>query len=183
MWKKIKNTSYYEVNELGQVRSLDKYGEQFNGKKQIKRFYPSTVLKEKDIRGYKNVSIIYDDKKRRMKQVHRLVMEAFSPCNDQDVLQVNHKDGDKSNNNIANLEWCTCKENIEHAHKNGLIKNKRNQNGEKNNLAKLTDEDVTKVISLIKAGHPNTTIAELFNVKGNTISNIRTGHTWKHIPR
>lgn len=54
-------------------------------------------------------------------QLHRIVLSIFSPCNSMEILQVNHIDGDKSNNNLNNLEWCNCKENIEHAFKNGLI--------------------------------------------------------------
>lgn len=53
------------------------------------------------------------------KRVHRLVYEAFCGCTD---LEVNHIDGDKANNSLANLEVCTRKENMEHAKRKGLFR-------------------------------------------------------------
>ena len=183
MWKTIAGASYYQVSDEGQVRSLDKpFMRTLNGVK-----YPSVIkgkiLKQKDIRGYKNVCIIYDDGTKRTKQVHRLVMETFHPIDNMEQFQVNHKDCDKGNNYDWNLEWATNKENISNAIQNGLRKKKRNQNGSKNNLSKLTENDVIEILRLIKQGLRNPEIAVLYNVKENTISGIRTGKQWKHIDR
>ena len=183
MWKKINGAHNYEVNELGEVRSIDRVKTQWNGFSFCKVTYKGTILKPKLIRGYENVSIIYDDGTRKTKQVHRLVMKTLNPVENMKQLQVNHKNGVKNDNALENLEWCTCKENIIHSHATGLIKNKRNQNGEKNNLSKLTDEKVTEIVKLINNGVRNPDIAKLYGVKENTISKIRRGHTWKHIPR
>lgn len=71
-------------------------------------------------------------------KVHRLVAEAFIP-NPGRKPEVNHKDGNKANNRIENLEWCTNKENISHAIDYGLIVGKR---GIDNCNAKLTMEQV-----------------------------------------
>lgn len=122
MWKTIAGASHYQVSDEGQVRSLDRpFIRTLRGRK-----YPSIIkgriLKQKDIRGYKNVCIIYDDGIKRTKQVHRLVMETFHPINNMEQFQVNHKDCDKENNYDWNLEWMTCKENISHAIQNGLRK-------------------------------------------------------------
>ena len=183
MWKTIKGASYYQVSDKGEVRSLDKPFKRTLRGVQYDSIIKGRILKQKDIRGYKNVCIVYDDGKKRTKQVHRLVMETFYPIDNMEKFQVNHKNAVKSCNEDWNLEWCTSKENISHAIKNGLRVKKRNQNGSKNNLAKLTEQDVIEILRLIKQGKRNPEIAALYGVKENTISGIRTGKQWKHIDR
>ena len=68
--------------------------------------------------GYMNVSLTKNGKQTQHK-VHRLVAQAFIP-NPLNKQQVNHIDGNKKHNVVWNLEWCTCKENIDHALKSGL---------------------------------------------------------------
>lgn len=70
------------------------------------------VLKE-DKDGYLEVGL-YKNKKRYFRRVHRLVLEAFSD-NPNKLSQVNHKDGNTKNNNISNLEWCSCQDNLLHS--------------------------------------------------------------------
>lgn len=72
-----------------------------------------------DQHGYQRVGLYIGNYKSKTIKVHRLVAETFieNPSNKKDV---NHIDGNKSNNNISNLEWCTRSENIKHAFKNGL---------------------------------------------------------------
>lgn len=183
MWKTIKNATYYQVSDTGKVRSLDKPCFKTLRNTQYPSVIKGRLLKFKDIRGYKNVTIIYDDGSKKTKQVHRLVLETFNPIDNMEKFQVNHKNGIKSKNELSNLEWVTSKENISHAIKNGLRLSRRNQNGSRNNLSKLTEYDVIEILKLIKQGKRNTEIALLYGVKDNTISGIRTGKQWKHINR
>lgn len=68
--------------------------------------------------GYKQVFICVRNK-HYMRYVHRLVAECYLP-NPNNYAEVNHKDGDKANNNVDNLEWCTRSENLRHAIRTGL---------------------------------------------------------------
>ena len=74
-----------------------------------------------DRAGYKKVSPRINGIKYQLK-VHRLVALKYLP-NPNNFPQVNHKDGNKLNNNVENLEWCTAKHNIRHAHKTKLATN------------------------------------------------------------
>lgn len=85
-----------------------------------------------DTKGYLCVDL-YRNGKRSTKKVHRLVAEAFIP-NPEGKPQINHKDGNKRNNRVENLEWVTAKENCQHAWSTGIalpsygMKGKQNPN-------------------------------------------------------
>lgn len=187
-WRTIQEAPFYVVSSEGHVKSCYRKIPMWNGlnwcEKTINETYP---LKEKDIRGYKNVSIIqYDSNmhpiKRYMKQVHRLVLFAFSPIENSQELQVNHINGIKNDNRLENLEWVTCKENVAHSTNIGKG-HQMNQNGESNSMSKLTNEDVLKIIQDTNKKNRKTDqkLAEKYGVTRKTISNIRLGLTWKHL--
>ena len=71
--------------------------------------------------GYYCVTITLKNHKQKVVQVHRLIAQTFIP-NPKNKPQVNHKDGNKLNNDVSNLEWVTVQENIVHAFENGLNK-------------------------------------------------------------
>lgn len=98
----------YLVSNEGDVKSLPKKTRKF-----------TVILKQKTTKfGYKNVKLSKDGKCKDF-FVHRLVAEAFC-SNNKNKPFVNHIDGDKTNNNYINLEWCTASENVLHAFKTGL---------------------------------------------------------------
>jgi predicted XRE-type DNA-binding protein len=115
-WRDIKNyEGIYQVSNLGNVRSLDRVIEDSMGRK---RKYKGKVLIPGNSKGYLKVDLKYKGSSKTMK-IHRLVTQAFLDTYSEN-LPVNHKDGNKTNNNINNLECITDSENIKHCHKNGL---------------------------------------------------------------
>lgn len=129
--------------------------------------------------GYKKVRLSNGDGTRKVFSVHRLILETFNPNPNSDKLQVNHIDGNKTNNGISNLEWVTCKENINHGYRIGLYSNiGDNNNGEH----KLCTEQVLEIIDLLL--NSNLTIQEIANkylVSKHAIESIKYKKTWKHL--
>ena len=114
--------------------------------------------------------------------VHRLVAEKYI-SNPENKPQVNHKDGNKQNNNINNLEWNTNTENMRHAFNNDLIDRdlfKINAMGSNNNMSKLTETDVLKIRGLTN-NKTDTEIARIFGVSRSTVNMIRNRKIWTHI--
>ncbi len=130
-----------------------------------------------DTNGYQIVGLTNSKRKRLTKLVHRLVAQAYIP-NPENKPQVNHKDGDKTNNNVSNLEWCTSLENNSHALRTGL---RSGQKGETNSQAKLTEKETKEIIELCLCGYSNTEIAEKYNLHSGYISLIRGKRRWKHL--
>lgn len=101
MWRPIDGHPNYAVSENGDVKN-----------KKTGRILKPVLTKN----GYLRVTL--DGK---LIRVHRIVALAFLG-NENNYPQINHKDGNKQNNNVENLEWCTASENIRHAHLTGLKK-------------------------------------------------------------
>ena len=105
-WKKViidNRETFYSVSNYGRVRN-DSTGQELTG----------TIANN----GYKMVH--FHSRIDKVCSVHRLVMKAFKPCENMDDLQINHIDGNKLNNHISNLEWCTALENMRHGFVNRL---------------------------------------------------------------
>lgn len=116
IWKRIEEYPNYEVSNLGRVRTTKYYS---NAQK--KYYDRILVLKQKTNRcGYNHVGLS-NENGRKNKVIHRLVAKAFIP-NPNNFLEVNHKDGNKQNNKVNNLEWCTRSYNVTHAYRLGLKK-------------------------------------------------------------
>lgn len=105
IWKDIKNyENLYQVSNLGNVRSL-----KYNHTNETKLLTPENNW------GYLRYQL-----KGKHYRAHKLVAMTFIP-NPNKLTQINHIDGNKHNNRVENLEWCTAKENTNHALQNGLV--------------------------------------------------------------
>lgn len=121
--------------------------------------------------GYLTV-VLYKDNEPSFKYVHNLVASSWLGKGDDDETIVNHKDGDKTNNNADNLQFVDPQENTEHAYDKGLAKGPK---GEKNGKSKLTQKQVDKIR---KSKEPGNKLAALYKVDPAAISMIRTGKRW-----
>lgn len=167
IWKPIPIVPYnknYEVSNLGRVRRITSACSTHAGK----------ILKADVARnGYLRV-VLYHKSKRKRISVHRLVGLTFIP-NLENLPYINHKDGNKDNNIVSNLEWVTPKQNGHHASVNNL-------SGKGN--SKLTPEQVKYIKAYYKKGEPKLSqrqLAEKFGVTRMCINAIITERNWKHI--
>lgn len=112
IWKIIPFAPDYKISNLGRVMSC-KYKNQ-------KILTPS----KKDT-GYFEIGLSYKPNKRKWFLVHRLVLSVFNPIPNMDQMEVNHKDENKSNNKLDNLEWVTSAENYNYGARNYKLKEKQ----------------------------------------------------------
>lgn len=111
--------------------------------------------------GYREVVLTWRGKKHYL-LVHRIVAEAFIP-NPENKRTVNHKDGNKLNNKVSNLEWNTDVENLKHARDNNLLSTKINQ-------------DIAEAIRKDKRSHRD--IAKAYGIGKTTVGDVKAGKIW-----
>jgi len=148
----------YYITEDGKVYSTRK-----------KDFLKPTV----DKFGYIKYSLYGVDKKKYNRFAHRLVLTCYNYVENCENLTVNHKDGNKLNNQLDNLEWMTIEENNIHALQTKL----NGKTGADNPNSRLTKEQVKEI--LLNQNCTYAMLAKKYNVSPNTISNIKRYITWK----
>ena len=162
IWKNIAGyEDRYKVSSLGRVKTF------CLGRMRI--------LGDRYSYNYKRVSLYDKNSVPKNFSVHKLVIETFLGKTPEG-MEVNHKNGNKKDNRVENLEFVTHKENVNHAHENGLVKN----HGEDSFKSKLKNEDIL-VIRKLCLEKPIREISKLYKVDRNTIRQIMLGETWKHI--
>ena len=155
---------YFSVTEKGEVFS-----------KRSNKFLKQVELKS----GYLSLATKINGVNKTFR-VHREIAKAFLN-NPENKPHVNHKDGNKLNNEVDNLEWCTQSENMKHAVDTGLLINGK---GEDCHVSKLTDKDVTYIRQNYAPRNKrfgSRALANRFNVAHSTISDIINYKTWTHI--
>ena len=175
IWKDIKGyEGLYQISDTGVVKSLER---KIFGKHP---WNTGILRKEKILKctidnvGYHAANLCKDTIQKRIR-VHRLVAECFI-SNIENKPQVNHKDGNKLNNNIENLEWCTDRENKNHAVKNFL-----HECGELHHNSKLKTEWIDDIRFLLNKNISTRKIALIYKCEHTTIGNIGLGKSWKSV--
>lgn len=175
VWKDIVDyEGSYQVSNKGNVKSLDRITKTKNNKKIL---YVGKLLNPPvNNKGYKLVAL-YKNSKAHGIAIHRLVAQAFIPY-EVDKLHVNHKDGNKLNNNTTNLEWVTPKENTRHAIANKLM-TFDHLNGERNGRSKLEEYQIKEIRYLYYTTNiSNSRLGERFDVTAENIWNIVNYKSW-----
>ena len=155
IWKDIKGfEGLYRISSEGRVFSIKK-----------------NSLKKNNLgaNGYFRVSL-WRLKKPHYIYIHRLIAGHFIE-NPKNLKCVNHKNGNKQDNRIKNLEWCSHSFNNKHAYEIGL----------KTPLTKLSKEQALKVLDLKKNGLSNKEIGDMMGVSRQTIYSLVTGRSWKKL--
>jgi hypothetical protein len=118
IWKKVVGyENFYEVSNLGNVRSIERKITQNRNGKNIERILkPKERRKAHNGNGYLFVPLT-NGIERKNKYIHRIVADAFLLKNGENLI-VDHKDSDRSNNNLSNLQWITQRENTSKSNKN-----------------------------------------------------------------
>lgn len=161
----------YEVSADGRVRRVAREIMRANG-------WPYRVA-ERELsqvslgRGYRAVAFKVARKTNRTRLVHRLVAEAFLP-NPDALPHVNHKNLDKTDNRVDNLEWCTEAQNQQHAAARGRFHGRTNPNAR----FKLQPEQVDAILARLAQGEFQDDLAAEFGVSQSMISMIKTGKSW-----
>ena len=163
IWKDILGyKGHYQASNLGRIKSLK--NRKNNG-----------ILSDKSGDARYLGTMLCKDGIRIRYSIHRLIAETFIP-NPENKSQINHKDGNRYNNFVGNLEWVTASENGKHAYRNGLAKTIK---GEKHVNSKLKNDDVILIRKLYNMKlFKMETIAHLFNISTGHLNDIVHYRRW-----
>lgn len=165
---------YYQVSDKGRVKSVSRQINRIDG---FVQNIKERVLSERiDTNGYKIVNLCMNRICKNFK-IHILVANHFIGIRSSGLV-VNHKDGNKTNNDISNLEIITQSDNIKHAFANGLKENKK---GEFYYKSKLKNSQVREIREKHLSGLKCSELARIYGVSDALISSILLNKTYKNV--
>ena len=170
-WKDIEgHEGYFQVSNTGKIKRLEYQTEFIRLRKTQTLRLDERIVDQFISLGYKRVRIGVHGKRDSLR-VQRIVAMALIP-NPENKSQVNHIDGNKLNNHVDNLEWCTQEENCGHASRTGLYPS--GERHYKSKLNKFKARVIRKTPDL-----SNGELGRIFDVNSSAISQVRRGITWK----
>ena len=179
IFKTIDGYENYEISNFGRVRTKERKVRYVHAvtKQELFRNTESRLMRtyENRITGYKHI-ILRKNNKPKTITIHTLVAKNFIIKTNPLFNVVNHIDGNKHNNCVENLEWCTNEYNHKHAMMTGLV-----AKGERIGTSKLNDNCVHAIRYLLNKGMSQTEISKAFNVSRATIYLIHENKSWKHL--
>lgn len=181
-WIKIENkgkkydfTNYYQISNYGRVKSMGIYHGKTNNYFKKEHILKTNIVKST---GYTSV-VLKKEGKGKSFSVHRIVACTFLK-NLKRFKQVNHKDGNKLNNMLNNLEWCDASYNIKHAYNNGLKFSKGySMPKEKNPTAKYTEKQIEEIRKKRENGYKLRELAKEYETYESYICCICKRKFWK----
>ena len=169
-WLAVPSNGFYEVSDEGEVRSIDRVIERRGKPAKL----AGKVLKPLNhSQGYWSVSL--GTGKRCL--IHSLVMEAFVVPRAKG-MDINHKNGDKKDNRLENLEYCSRSQNMAHAVRTGPMPTPPLKRGTAQHLNKLTEDQVREIRKWSSEGGGQSQIARHYGVGKSTVRNILKGNSW-----
>lgn len=170
VWKKIDEFPNYEASSLGRIRSIphkDKWGRKKGG----------TILKPQfDGRKHYLHVCLFKNGRTHVKNVHRIIAITFLE-NPYNYKEINHKDENKTNNAVSNLEWCT------HKYNNNYGSKKDSKRGTKNPQCKINNEIADYILKNHKycgGQMKNKDLAKMFNLSETHVSAIAHKRRWTY---
>jgi hypothetical protein len=178
IWATVPMTNgLYESSNIGNIRRV--LGKVRNNKHGGTRSVGGNNLSQKTkSNGYKEVNLYVGGNKNKMTYVHRAVYSAFNGCISEG-FQINHIDGDKSNNKLSNLELVSASENMRHAFHNKLS-TVPVMNGESHPMSKLSSSQVACMREEYFVKRNITELSIKFNVSKSTVVRIVSNKSWVH---
>ena len=174
-WRDVPSSPMYQVSSTGDVRSKDRIIQvHTNGRGTYDRQRAGQPIRFTTLPAGYLVVVLGRGNKRT---VHSLVAEAFIGPRPQG-MDINHKDGNKKNNNVGNLEYCSRSANMKHAYDTGLCPKPPLKRGTDQHLCRLDEDKVRAIRKWYEDGAGIAQMARFYEVGESTIRHIVRGNTW-----